>query len=140
MIDLSAPINPATPDDTLREQSHRVSMGVEYLDTRCPEWWRSIDLDTLELDNGSTCVLAQLYGDWVAGVEALGLDNPTAETLGFVTLRPEWPDIMDTLATRQLTPLWRAIIRERQADAREAARAAQRIGDTYLITSAAAAA
>lgn len=39
--------------------TERVAAGAAFLDERDPEWWREIDLDALELDDPSACVLGQ---------------------------------------------------------------------------------
>ncbi len=119
MIDLSAPTNPSVPDDVFRDQAHRVTMGVEYLDSRTPGWWKHIDLRTLDVTSATNCVLGQVYGTYGDGTEGLGIDDETATTLGFITL-DEDGYYTDELATRQLSPHWRGVIRQRQETARAA--------------------
>ena len=38
----------------------RVVRGAEYLDTRYPGWYAEIDLETLDLDSMSSCIIGQL--------------------------------------------------------------------------------
>lgn len=66
----------------------RVAKGVALLDEKRPGWERELDLETLDIRNGSCCVTAQLSGEsyWVAGMDQLGLtegDNGTYVAHGF---------------------------------------------------------
>jgi hypothetical protein len=53
-----------TPD-WVRE---RVQRGAEYLDGVDPEWYRRVDSETLELEDGRHCVLGQLHGEFRLGL------------------------------------------------------------------------
>lgn len=44
-------------DEELREA---VSRGAQFLDERMPLWFVDVDVDTLQLDNWTQCVLGQL--------------------------------------------------------------------------------
>ena len=46
----------------------RVQRGAEYLDDVDPEWYRRVDSETLELDDGRHCVLGQLHGEFRLGL------------------------------------------------------------------------
>ena len=53
-----------TPD----RARERVQRGAEYLDDVDPEWYRHVDSETLELDDGRHCVLGQLHGEFRLGL------------------------------------------------------------------------
>lgn len=46
----------------------RVARGAAYLDDIDPEWYRRVDAETLELDDGRHCVLGQLHGEFRLGL------------------------------------------------------------------------
>lgn len=92
----------SVPDRMTWEQAKEsVAAGIDLLNQRGPEGWpQRIKLDKLELHQGMTCVLGQLYGDermgYVSGVQALKLTGPEQEHYGFRTdsfydrLQVEW--------------------------------------------------
>ena len=59
------------------EHDKRVLKGASLLDTHFKGYdWRSeIDIETLEMDSSSQCVLGQLFGDYQNGLIALKLDD-----------------------------------------------------------------
>lgn len=62
----------------------RVQRGVELLDRVRPGWERSIDLGSLDIAICTRCVLGQLFGHYVDGKEALGIDGP-GDRCGFAS-------------------------------------------------------
>lgn len=48
---------------TSEEMVANVERGITWLNFRFPGWVEKIDLDTLDLNNNSCCVLGQLFGD-----------------------------------------------------------------------------
>jgi hypothetical protein len=119
----------------------RVTAGVTLLDSKIPGWWKTdheypIDLDTLDVGDGSCCVSAQLsgsrnfYTSFVDGRIALGLTDGndgtytmhgfSAEASSYMihTHEDRLPHIDenydDDAAFALLTTLWANIIRVRR--------------------------
>lgn len=124
---------------------HVVRQSASMLDRVSPDWWTSerVNLDSLDISNGMSCLLAQSFGE---GVEcecchsySVGLD--AVETLlsdadiavgnpnlfpaqhgfagGYVTVDREiLPDVTDEesvyISSNQFTAPWKKIIRERR--------------------------
>jgi hypothetical protein len=59
----------------------RVEKGAKLLDEKCPNWWNKVDISELNQGSSSTCVLGQLKGDYVNGLDFLGMEagNPARE-------------------------------------------------------------
>lgn len=110
----------------------RVAKGVALLDEKRPGWERQIDLETLDIRNGSCCVTAQLSGksSYLIGMDQLqltdgddgsyvahGFNAPscTDEGCGFHDGCPQASGY-DTLNS-----LWRDVVTERLTAAQEAA-------------------
>lgn len=51
----------------------RVYLGAEWLDEKRPGWWQSIDLDRLDISDCDRCVLGQVFGGFLVGVQKCGL-------------------------------------------------------------------
>lgn len=54
----------------------QVAKGVALLDEKVPGWWRVIDLDHLQMQNCTQCMLGQLFGhnvETALGTEMFGL-------------------------------------------------------------------
>lgn len=47
--------------------------AANFLDEHHPGWASMVNLDTLRMDSADSCVLGQLYGDYVKGTNKLGL-------------------------------------------------------------------
>jgi hypothetical protein len=82
-----------------------VARGIALLDEKVPGWRELIDLDRLDMEmaerreNGCCCILAQLYGGYIAGLEAIGLDDEEDSPYGF--------DDIDDADYPALTDAWR---------------------------------
>jgi len=70
----------------------RVTRGIAHLDEVAEGWWRTdqvnaIDLDFLDIGNDEWCVSAQLSGehDYLSGADLLGLTQTTVDFVGEVT-------------------------------------------------------
>lgn len=66
-----------TPEDAAREAKVQalVDRGVEKFDADLgPIWPSRIDLDALDMTSSYNCIAAQLFGEYVEGVEALWPD------------------------------------------------------------------
>jgi len=102
----------------------RVAKGAALLDKKRPGWEQDIDLDALDIQNGTCCVTAQLSGvqSWWRGMNMLELtegDNGTYIAHGFnaeadyvngeaVTAEYDQMAVYDTLNT-----LWKDLISQR---------------------------
>lgn len=97
----------------------RVAKGVALLDEKRPGWESELDLATLDIENGTRCVTAQLSGenDWVVGKEQLGLDMEAYTEHGFRATDGEWAQDDDPYGT--LNALWREVITGRLTAAQE---------------------
>ena len=83
----------------------RVKAGAAFLDVVKPNWWKKgeVDLEELDLAQPNVCMLGELYGDYNYGKTKLGLDNESAEFVGF------YSSINSRYAA--ITKLWKAKIR-----------------------------
>jgi hypothetical protein len=91
----------------------RVEKGAALLDRARPGWEREVSPQALLMCSGCDCVLGQLYGHFLAGIDALGVDGRKAAQVdhGFY-LPPGGPGLY-----RDLSDAWRALIRRRTATA-----------------------
>jgi len=64
-----------------------VERGANFLDTQCRQWEQLIDLDTLDVDSASCCVLGQLYGGYVNAIVIMLDGNPIGFSTGIGGLR-----------------------------------------------------
>lgn len=53
---------------TAEKARERVQRGATYLDEVDPDWYRRVDSDTLELEDGKHCILGQLHGEFRLGL------------------------------------------------------------------------
>ena len=65
----------------------RVANGVKLLDERVPGWWRVINLDRLQMEDCTQCMLGQLFGhnvETALGAKMFGLEiEPQLASVGF---------------------------------------------------------
>ena len=47
----------------MKNYAWRVYQGMLWLDKNRPDWWKRINLKSLNIQNQKTCVLGQLYGN-----------------------------------------------------------------------------
>lgn len=97
----------------------RVAVGAALLDQTVPGWWQRVDLETLDICRYNRCVLGQLFGDWIVGLDALfgtmpaGAEWVAAEQAGF-WVNEHQPDgeCTDVSMPRYaaLTEQWRAAV------------------------------
>lgn len=106
----------------------RVERGARLLDLMRPGWAREIALDRLAMESCDECILGQLYGDYLSGLEVLEskfgdefyeLKRPGPKH-GFTLFREEqnWEqEVVGVDQVREwfvpLTRAWRAEIRKR---------------------------
>lgn len=115
------------------EMAHAaVAKGAAWLDTRCPEWFREIKVERLNLDSPTFCVLGQtarcllgekpngraLRGGYDIVLETLGIRDKSAVDMGF-NLPLDWDLPVQKIDARyeMLTIAWQEYIRERLAAA-----------------------
>jgi len=96
-----------------------VNDGVDRLDAFYPEWPNEIDIDKLDMANGARCIIGQLFGDYLDGINTLGLDFFSEDDIshGF-NLPPGGDGTAPATEWRKLTDLWIAEIREIRASIR----------------------
>lgn len=108
----------------------RVARGADWLDTNYPDWWRTINLDLLDVGDCTVCVLGQLYGDFEEGArrfaQSHGLDVFDHDTYGTqtdVAVEFAWQGGFDVIREIELPQyeyprmnlLWDQLIRDRRA-------------------------
>ncbi|MEO6536513.1 MAG: hypothetical protein ABIO00_02385, partial [Candidatus Paceibacterota bacterium] len=52
----------------------RVAAGAALLDREMPGWPNIVSCSTLDIENFDTCILGQLYGNYVRGCSQLNLE------------------------------------------------------------------
>lgn len=70
----------------------RIQCGIKKLVEHDPEWVKKVDPNTLDMSNETDCVLGQIYGDLMIGMEVLGLKWAgwlEVVQYGFGTMRKE---------------------------------------------------
>lgn len=98
----------------------RVAHGVSLLDEKRPGWWQRIDLDDLDVNDCSECVIGQLFAGFVEGATSLigadefmnNLNAPALIALGFSV-----PMSNNDTEADALTAEWKRIISERRVEA-----------------------
>lgn len=99
----------------------RVARGAALLDEERAGWWRTIDLDALDLNNACGCVLGQVFADHAADPHESGYDWALANlgegdwVRGFGFLVPAGlTPAEEAAAFAALTEAWRSLIEERR--------------------------
>lgn len=90
------------------DMARRIGRGAALLDRECPGWEAEVDPASIRVDEGESCVLGQLHGDYHEAIEAL-FSGSVAEAAqrGFDLARPG--DLYATLGV-----LWRQQIDDRR--------------------------
>jgi len=102
--------------DSVEETNEKqVADGARYLDLNAPGWFRSIDLNRLNMSNPCCCVVGQLFYSFAVGLEQLDVDPGAVEdvALGFDRSDSLGLDYSRDLAA--LTPIWKREIEARLA-------------------------
>ena len=55
----------------MTKTQERVQRGIAFLDRNAPGWRDKIDLATLDLVNCKRCVIGQIFGEYVKGVNVI---------------------------------------------------------------------
>lgn len=111
------------PDVSPASARKRVERGAAYLDTVDPHWYRTVDPVTLELSDGSRCVLGQMHGDYRLGLgraQLLNMGSGPRASLSPVAYGFQAADTGDDDTAAHdydlLTAAWAEAIRTRHAD------------------------
>ena len=91
----------------------RVSDGVRFLDSKVPDWFKSIDLNQLDMLNPCHCVMGQLFPSYRMGLERLGVDVTINEDVALGFDRSFGLDLPHNVD--ELTPIWKREIGARLA-------------------------
>ena len=78
-----------------------VTNGAAFLDTYAPSWHMRIDPSILEIRMPATCILGQLFGDYLVGLSVLRLSGDEASEYGF-----DIHDDQKWLNREYTNPLW----------------------------------
>lgn len=98
----------------------RVARGIALMDEKWPNWATEIDLETLDIENGVTCMTAQYAAaqgevrNWGTGRMLLDLSMDAYTENGFRTYDEDCEDYP------VLNDLWRAEILRRRAQGQDA--------------------
>ncbi len=93
---------------TIRE---RVQAGAALLDKVLPDWWDgketpTVDLEVLDMNSGTMCVLGQCFGDYRMGCGVVGVPLFENVASGFIQ------EVGDDY--EELTAAWETEIRNRR--------------------------
>jgi len=94
----------------------RVMAGAAFLTAIKPKWYKKIDVKELDLQDGGTCVLGEMYGWYEDGLAELGISEEQAKVLGFTEHSEDDYDD-DEIETENwfgLTKTWKEVIRKLQ--------------------------
>jgi len=84
-----------------------IDKGIALLDAKVPEWCTKMQLDHLKLENPSSCVLGQVFGDYEHGLNTLKING--GADYGFAMSHADYDDIP---AYGPLTRRWKQRIRQ----------------------------
>lgn len=101
----------------------RVQRGAAYLDDVDPEWYKHVDAETLELDDGRHCILGQMHGEFRLGLgrsHLISMSSAPRASLspvayGFKCVEGV-PDEWQSYDYELLNEAWTEAVRERQHD------------------------
>lgn len=102
--------------DSVEETNEKqVADGARYLDLNAPGWFRSIDLNRLNMVNPCYCVVGQLFRSFVAGLERLDVDLDDGDDFALGFDRPDSLGLDYSRDLAALTPIWKREICARLA-------------------------
>jgi hypothetical protein len=82
------------------------SQGAQLLDKLEPVWWKKINTDQLAMASGRTCILGQLYGEFVQGTKRLQHWRQSIECGFMLAWRSEMSEIYWTRRWNWLRDAW----------------------------------
>lgn len=84
-----------------------VRNGAEVLDEKKPGWHKEVAVDELEILCSNYCILGQVYGHYVDGLDALGIDMDESWMYGFYGPHgggpPGYYDELEELWVKEIT-------------------------------------
>lgn len=83
--------------------TQRVAAGAKFLDNVHYAWANKIDIPSLEMFDGDSCIIGQLYGGYETGLSKLAIKSERAMTYGF-------EDQYGETTYDQLTAAWKAYL------------------------------
>lgn len=86
----------------MTDYAAKVAAGIKKLDASKPGWRDLIDVQTLDLESCSVCVLGQIFGDYHDGRDQLDISSAMAHEMGFNTEN----------SFRELTEAWKEALGE----------------------------
>lgn len=57
----------------------QIDRGCALLDRELPEWRSLVDQDKFDMKKNDSCILAQLFGDYMTGLDKLGVPRYTTD-------------------------------------------------------------
>jgi hypothetical protein len=84
-----------------------VAAGATMLDAKEPNWFLRINIEILNIDSPSRCILGQLYGDYFNAAREMGIAGKE-ESLGFCI---DWDS--NELSFDDLEDAWKREIADR---------------------------
>lgn len=78
--------------------SDLVREAAEALDEVRPRWRAEVDLGTLDMDDGSTCLLGQVFGNYDEGIEELqahGVEQRLLDTFESGYWQGAWEEVLE---------------------------------------------
>lgn len=98
---------------TWHSYSAEVTTGIALLDSRMGTWWDDVPPELLDMADGSYCILGQLFGDYVEGRAALGMNDEDCIRHGFLLDEHDGDSPYDY---QRLTAAWHAAITARTGE------------------------
>ena len=96
------------------DPTKRVLNGIELLDKEFPNWEEAIDLDKLAIEDCNHCILGQLFGEYIDGLDILRISQHKSCLFGFDTDRFSFKkDDLDLYQYIVLKDCWAEVIKER---------------------------
>jgi len=104
-------------DSVEAADERHVANGARFLDSKVPDWFKSIDLNLLNMSNPCHCVVGQLFPSYANGLSALGVNTTINEdeVLGFDRAYSYGSDSLYSCDLVALTPIWKREICARLA-------------------------
>lgn len=98
--------------------SERVQNGVNLLNDYAGDWFRLVDLETLDITSPENCILGQLFGSFQNGTRELGFsfDQYTQSLNGFEMTHVEYTSGFAFSIQTQIEDEWRTVIGALRAD------------------------
>ena len=83
-----------------------VKKGIARLSRKRSTWFKTIDIETLDMDSPRRCILGQVFGNYFDGCRELGIEDKSDVQYGFICRLPQ-PWYAHSLVKRRLASLRR---------------------------------